>query len=56
MLAQQLQREGDLIAKVHDPVAILDARIRVVGRRELLVRRRLVGFYIGVEGLPHRIL
>ena len=55
MLSQQLQREGDLIAEVDHAVAVLDARIRLVGRRELLMRRRVVSFDVGVEGVPHRV-
>ena len=37
MIAQQLQRQGDLIAEIDDAMPVLDARVSVVGGGKLLV-------------------
>src|SRR5207247_2476736 len=55
MLAEQLQGERDLITEVDHTVPVLDARVRVVRRGELLMRRRLVRLDIGVDRVAHRI-
>ena len=54
MLAQQAERQRDLVAEVHDAVPLLDPRVRVVRRGELLMHRRLVGLDVGVDGLSDR--
>ena len=55
MVAEELERQRDLIAEVDDAVSILDARVGLVGGRELLVRRGLVRLHVGVERISDRI-
>src|SRR5439155_24734029 len=58
MVAQQLERERDLIAEVDDAVLLLHAGVGLERRGELLVHRGLVRLHIGVQrisyGLAHR--
>ena len=54
MLAQQAERERDLVAEVHDAMPLLDPRVRLVGRGELLMHRGLVGLDVRVDRLSDR--
>src|SRR5947207_497555 len=55
VVAEQLERQRDLIAEVDDAMSILYARVGLVRRRELLVRRCLVRLHVGVEGISDGI-
>ena len=54
MLAQQAECERDLVAEVHDAMPLLDPRVRLVGRGELLMHRGLVGLDVRVDRLSDR--